>query len=95
MQLANKTAARAPEPWCVIHDPGCSIPGIVYAEHCPRATAHGPGGALECFPLSLYRGVVRIKPKGTRLCDQWHASLGVRLGVEIEIGRKILGKHEF
>jgi hypothetical protein len=31
----------------VVHDPGCSIPGIVCAEHCPRATAHGPRGALE------------------------------------------------
>lgn len=33
--------------------------------------------------------------KGARLCDQWHDSLGVDLGVAIEIGRKTLGKHGF
>ena len=41
---STEIAARAPEPWCVIHDPGCSIPGIVCAERGPRATAHGPRG---------------------------------------------------
>ena len=47
LQPNTETAARAPEPRCVIHDPGCSIPGIVCAEHCPRAASHGPRGAFE------------------------------------------------
>ena len=33
--------------WAMVRDPGCSIPGIVCAEHCPRAASHGPGGAFE------------------------------------------------
>ena len=36
-----------------------------------------------------------IWSKGTRLCDQWHESLGVDLGVAIEIVRKTLGKYGF
>ncbi len=82
-------------PGPLIHDPGCSIPGIVCAEHGPRAASHGPRGAFEFLPLSLYRGRVGIWSKGTRLCDQWHASLGVRLGAAIEIGRKTLGNMGF
>jgi len=46
-QLATETTARAPEPWSVIHDPGCSIPGIVCTEHGSRAAAPGPRGAFE------------------------------------------------
>ena len=34
----------------VERDPECSIPGTVCAEHCPRATAHGPLGAFEDAP---------------------------------------------
>ena len=67
---------------------------------CARNTVQGPrrmdhGGALEALPLSLYRGRVGIWSKGTRLCDQWHDSLGVDLGVAIEIGRKTPRKHRF
>ena len=62
---AIETAARAPEPWCVIHDSGCSIPGIPCAEHCPRAASHGPRGAFGWRRFCRLGSLIEIGWKGT------------------------------
>jgi hypothetical protein len=85
-----------PALWCVIHDPGCSIPGIPCAEHGPRATAHGPRGvSAELTDCSIDGGLeIGVKgpdPVNGSVCADvfkngnfWNANV---VGVQALVGR--------
>ncbi len=48
----------------MVRDPGCTVTGIVCAEHCPRATAHGPRGVSAELTDCSIDGRLEIDVKG-------------------------------